>query len=88
MELVTDARVLILDEPTSGLDAYNARNLLQLLSDVAQGGGVTGARGRGATSSRIVLASLHQPSPVLFDMLDEVNARFRFRAEFSSLVGI
>ena len=76
MELVTNAQVLVLDEPTSGLDAYNARNLLKLLSEVARGSNRASKcdqsqRSRGA--ARIVFASLHQPSPILFDMLDEVR---------------
>ena len=66
MELVTDARVLLLDEPTSGLDAFNARNLLRLLSGPV-------ARGQGGRGPRTVMASLHQPSPSLFDMLDQVR---------------
>ncbi|KAI8473210.1 MAG: hypothetical protein J3K34DRAFT_519217 [Monoraphidium minutum] len=59
MELVTDPQVLVLDEPTSGLDSFTALNLLRTLRAVA---------GRG----RAVLLSLHQPSPVLFDAMDQV----------------
>ena len=76
MELVNNARVLVLDEPTSGLDAYNARNLLKLLSEVARGSNRTSQcsqLGGCGGSARIVFASLHQPSPILFDMLDEVR---------------
>jgi ABC-type multidrug transport system ATPase subunit len=59
MELVTDPQVLVLDEPTSGLDSFTALNLLRTLRGVA-------ARGRA------VMLSLHQPSPVLFDAMDQV----------------
>jgi len=74
MELVTDARVLVLDEPTSGLDAYNAHNLLQLLSKVATGGHRDADSMRDTSAAaRIVFVSIHQPSPILFDMLDGVR---------------
>lgn len=59
MELVTDPQVLVLDEPTSGLDSFTALNLLRTLRAVAERG-------------HAVMLSLHQPSPVLFDAMDQV----------------
>ena len=59
MELVSDPAILLLDEPTSGLDSYNARQLLATLRSVAAGG-------------RVVVSSLHQPSPAMYSMLDQV----------------
>ncbi|GAX77358.1 hypothetical protein CEUSTIGMA_g4804.t1 [Chlamydomonas eustigma] len=64
MELVTDTRLLILDEPTSGLDSFNALSLVNLLSALA--------RGSDGKAPRIVIASLHQPSPSMFVILDQV----------------
>lgn len=53
MELVTEPLLLVMDEATSGLDSHSARQLLATCRDVAAAG-------------RVVVASLHQPSP---DML-------------------
>ena len=50
MELVTDPSVLVCDEPTSGLDSATALSLMRTLHALAAG-------------SRVVLLSLHQPSP-------------------------
>jgi ABC-type multidrug transport system ATPase subunit len=51
---------MVLDEPTSGLDSFTALSLLRTLRAVAEGG-------------RAVLLSLHQPSPVLFDAMDQAR---------------
>lgn len=59
MELVTDPSIIVLDEPTSGLDSYTALNLIRSLRHVA-------------SSGRIVMASLHQPSKDMFYALDKV----------------
>lgn len=56
MELVSGPGVLVIDEPTSGLDSHSALQLLRTLRGVAAHG-------------RLVLMSLHQPSPTLFNML-------------------
>eukprot|EP00798_Chlamydomonas_sp_ICE-L_P021210 gene21210-28119_t len=63
MELVTDPHILMLDEPTSGLDSYTAHQLMLLLQRVAEG--------VSSGSQRIIIASIHQPSPTLFNMLDK-----------------
>eukprot|EP00873_Tetraselmis_striata_P007915 jgi/Tetstr1/428179/TSEL_018230.t1 len=59
MEMVTQPGVLMLDEPTSGLDSYAASSLMTSLRDIAAAG-------------RIVVLTLHQPSPKAFMQLDKV----------------
>ncbi|GBF87535.1 ABC transporter Adp1 [Raphidocelis subcapitata] len=59
MALVTRPRLVIMDEPTSGLDSYTACNLMRTAHDIAGHG-------------RVVVMSLHQPSPDMFDSLTQV----------------
>eukprot|EP01026_Neomeris_dumetosa_P043685 TRINITY_DN3670_c0_g1_i2.p1 TRINITY_DN3670_c0_g1~~TRINITY_DN3670_c0_g1_i2.p1 ORF type:complete len:861 (-),score=96.45 TRINITY_DN3670_c0_g1_i2:406-2988(-) len=59
MEMVTDPPCLIMDEPTSGLDSFTASKLLDTCKAVASRG-------------RIIMLSLHQPSPDMFMKLDKV----------------
>jgi ABC-type multidrug transport system ATPase subunit len=59
MALVTRPRLVIMDEPTSGLDSYTAYNLMRTAQDIARHG-------------RVVIMSLHQPSPDMFDSLSQV----------------
>ncbi|KAI8475486.1 MAG: hypothetical protein J3K34DRAFT_483207 [Monoraphidium minutum] len=59
MALVTRPRLVIMDEPTSGLDSYTAHNLMRTARDIAAHG-------------RVVVMSLHQPSPDMFDALSQV----------------
>jgi ABC-type multidrug transport system ATPase subunit len=77
--LVTQPRLVIMDEPTSGLDSHAAWSLLRLLEKVARGGASSASAaasspwtrpppGRG----RVVVASLHQPSPDCFALLSRV----------------
>jgi ABC-type multidrug transport system ATPase subunit len=56
MELVTEPLLLVMDEATSGLDSHGARQLLATCRDVAAAG-------------RVVVASLHQPSPDMLQVL-------------------
>lgn len=58
MELVIDPSALLLDEPTSGLDSTSAFNLMKTLKHVARSG-------------RIVILTFHQPSPSMFNLLDQ-----------------
>jgi ABC-type multidrug transport system ATPase subunit len=58
MELLTRPGALVLDEPCSGLDAFTAVQLMRTLRRVATEG------------SRAVALSLHQPSPVMYALLD------------------
>ncbi|GLC52605.1 hypothetical protein PLESTB_000648300 [Pleodorina starrii] len=59
MELVISPRLLVLDEPTSGLDSWAASNLMQTCHAVASHG-------------RVVVMSLHQPSPDMVARLDRL----------------
>jgi ABC-type multidrug transport system ATPase subunit len=59
MELVTLPRCLLMDEPTSGLDSFTAYQLMQAARELAAAG-------------RVVVMSLHQPSPDMFQQLDKV----------------
>lgn len=59
MELVTSPKIVLLDEPTSGLDSSSAKNVMLALKSLSQSG-------------CIVMASLHQPPPTIFNMLDKV----------------
>ncbi|GIL81943.1 hypothetical protein Vretifemale_10888 [Volvox reticuliferus] len=64
-ELVSDPPLLLLDEPLSGLDAATARAIMVVIRNVATGDTDGGA-------GRVVIASMHQPSPALFAALDSV----------------
>ncbi|GIL79358.1 hypothetical protein Vretifemale_8729, partial [Volvox reticuliferus] len=59
MELVISPRLLVLDEPTSGLDSWAASNLMRTCKAVASNG-------------RVVVMSLHQPSPDMVALLDRL----------------
>uniref|UniRef100_A0A7N0RC10 ABC transporter domain-containing protein n=1 Tax=Kalanchoe fedtschenkoi TaxID=63787 RepID=A0A7N0RC10_KALFE len=59
-EMLVNPSLLILDEPTSGLDSTAAHRLVATLGAVAQ-------KGR-----RTVVASMHQPSSRVFQMVDKV----------------
>eukprot|EP00877_Chromochloris_zofingiensis_P006636 jgi/Chrzof1/2225/Cz11g07110.t1 len=59
MELVTKPLLLLMDEPTSGLDSFSALNLVKTCEQVASHG-------------RIIVMSLHQPSPDMLLLLDRV----------------
>jgi ABC-type multidrug transport system ATPase subunit len=58
MELLTKPGALVLDEPCSGLDAFTAVQLMRTLRRVATEG------------KRALALSLHQPSPVMYALLD------------------
>ena len=59
MEIVTSPKIVLLDEPTSGLDSSSAKQVVSSLKSLA-------------SSGCIVMLSLHQPSPAMFNMLDKV----------------
>jgi hypothetical protein len=59
MALVTRPRLVIMDEPTSGLDSFTAYNLMRTAQEIAM-------------HDRVVIMSLHQPSPDMFDSLSQV----------------
>ncbi|XP_060807704.1 protein brown isoform X4 [Amyelois transitella] len=52
--LLSDPQILICDEPTTGLDSYNALAVVEILKKLA-------------SSGRIVVCSVHQPSSDLFN---------------------
>ena len=61
MELVTSPGIIVLDEPTSGLDAAAAASMIFTMRSLASGG-----------AGRVVVFSVHQPSPRAFRALDHV----------------
>jgi ATP-binding cassette subfamily G (WHITE) protein 2 len=64
MELVTSPDVIVLDEPTSGLDAATAASMVFTLRSLASAGA--------EAPGRVVIFSIHQPSPRAFRALDRV----------------
>ncbi|TBU18667.1 White-like ABC transporter [Ordospora colligata] len=59
-EMVVGADVLLLDEPTSGLDSHLALNLIMGIRDYAK------------EHNKIVIVTIHQPGPGLFDLFDDL----------------
>lgn len=59
VELISDPRIIFLDEPTTGLDAFNAYEIIDLLRQIASTG-------------RIVIFTIHQPSSEILDLLDKL----------------
>ncbi|XP_041987119.1 ATP-binding cassette sub-family G member 1 [Aricia agestis] len=59
LELLSDPSLLFLDEPTTGLDSSASTSLISLLSSLAKGG-------------RTLVATVHQPSALIFEKIDTV----------------
>lgn len=59
-ELVTSPSILFLDEPTSGLDAFNARNVVESLVQLAR------------TYNRTVVMTIHQPRSNIVSLFDQL----------------
>eukprot|EP00002_Diphylleia_rotans_P029205 TRINITY_DN5935_c0_g1_i2.p1 TRINITY_DN5935_c0_g1~~TRINITY_DN5935_c0_g1_i2.p1 ORF type:complete len:349 (+),score=53.74 TRINITY_DN5935_c0_g1_i2:107-1153(+) len=57
IELITRPGLIFLDEPTSGLDSNSSFTVMKILKKLAQGG-------------RTIIASIHQPRPDIFYMMD------------------
>lgn len=57
-ELIADPPILILDEPTSGLSSQDALEIMKVLRTMANQG-------------RIIILSIHQPSPEIYAMMDK-----------------
>mmetsp|Transcript_64833 Transcript_64833/g.103157 ORF Transcript_64833/g.103157 Transcript_64833/m.103157 type:complete len:720 (+) Transcript_64833:91-2250(+) len=58
MELVVEPELIFLDEPTSGLDSFTALKTLEILKNLT------------AKENKQVVATVHQPSSEIFDMID------------------
>uniref|UniRef100_A0A1B6DXP5 ABC transporter domain-containing protein n=1 Tax=Clastoptera arizonana TaxID=38151 RepID=A0A1B6DXP5_9HEMI len=61
LELITNPPIIFLDEPTTGLDSSATSSCMALLKDLAREG-------------RTVICTIHQPSALLFEMLDHLYA--------------
>ncbi|XP_039751117.1 ATP-binding cassette sub-family G member 1-like [Pararge aegeria] len=59
LELLSDPSLLFLDEPTTGLDSSSSTSLIALLSGLARGG-------------RTLVATIHQPSALMFEKIDTI----------------
>ena len=60
VEIIGDPSLVFLDEPTSGLDAFQALNVMQLLTALA--------RDRGRT----IVVSIHQPRSSIYQLFDRL----------------
>ena len=90
LELVGCPDVLLCDEPTSGLDSVSAWRVVNVLKDVARGGGVAvGHQGpQGQQKGVAVICSVHQPSSRLYHAFDSVLLLSDGRALYSGPGGL
>ncbi|CAH2076726.1 unnamed protein product, partial [Iphiclides podalirius] len=70
LELLSDPSLLFLDEPTTGLDSSASTSLISLLNGLARGG-------------RTLIATIHQPSALLFERIDSVYCLANGRTLYS-----
>lgn len=59
LELLSDPLLMFLDEPTTGLDSAATTSLITLLHSLARAG-------------RTIIATIHQPSALIFEKIDSV----------------
>lgn len=71
LELCARPDMLFMDEVTSGLDSYTAHRLTTMLKSIA------------VEHSRIMVASIHQPSQAIFSQMDRLLLLHHGRAVFS-----
>jgi ABC-type multidrug transport system ATPase subunit len=69
-EILTSPPLLFCDEPTSGLDAYLAKQVVEVLRQLAQRKGMT------------VVITIHQPSSQVFEMFDKIGLLAEGRVAF------
>ena len=60
VDLVVEPSLIFLDEPTSGLDSFTALKTMQILKKLT------------ADQDKQVIATIHQPSSEIFQMLDSL----------------
>ncbi|KAG6458456.1 hypothetical protein O3G_MSEX010872 [Manduca sexta] len=70
LELLSDPSIMFLDEPTTGLDSSASMSLISLLNSLARGG-------------RTLIATIHQPSALLFEKIDSVYCLENGRALYN-----
>ncbi|KAF9228833.1 hypothetical protein BS17DRAFT_772564 [Gyrodon lividus] len=90
LELVGCPDVLVCDEPTSGLDSVSAWRVVNVLKEVARGGGGLFGVVKGDTSGKgvAVICSVHQPSSRLYHSFDSVLLLSHGRALYSGSGGL
>ncbi|AFN83957.1 White ABC transporter [Encephalitozoon romaleae SJ-2008] len=71
VEFAASPDVLILDEPTSGLDSHLAFELIQMVKQYA------------IENNSIVITTIHQPGPGLFNMFDDLLFLYRGSVVYS-----
>ncbi|KAG0706465.1 hypothetical protein DFH29DRAFT_151920 [Suillus ampliporus] len=90
LELVGCPDVLVCDEPTSGLDSVSAWRVVNVLKELARGGGVAidhqGSHGH--RKGVAVICSVHQPSSRLYHTFDSVLLLSNGRALYSGPGGL
>ncbi|KAG8217094.1 hypothetical protein J3R82DRAFT_5121 [Butyriboletus roseoflavus] len=88
LELVGCPDILVCDEPTSGLDSVSARRVVNVLKEVAQGGGALFGSAEEHSQGVAVICSVHQPSSRLYHSFDSVLLLSRGRALYSGPGGL
>jgi ABC-type multidrug transport system ATPase subunit len=90
LELIGCPDVLVCDEPTSGLDSVSAWRVVNVLKEVARGGGIAIGHqdSQGHRKGVAVICSVHQPSSRLYHAFDSVILLSNGRALYSGPGGL